>query len=222
LKYFSIALPNNLTIFANVSFKHWETKPFVSLNLESFMTLEVTTIKNCIFEVRGVRVMLDLHLAALYQVETRALKQAVRRNWERFPEDFMFELTPEEFDLLKPQFNEEEGGESKTGKHAKYLPFAFTEMGVGMLSSVLRSEKAIEINISIMRAFVMTRLMALGLAELNERVARIEQEMGLKFDDVYEVLGLLLGGNAGRTVVEGFKVRKPKEVASAHLIPAES
>lgn len=172
--------------------------------------MEISVIKSCIFEVRGVRVMLDMHLAAFYQVETRTLKQAVRRNIERFPEDFMFELTPEEYDSLKIQDLEED--EPKTGKHAKYMPFAFSELGVGMLSSILRSGKAIEINIGIMRAFAIMRQMALGLSELNERISKIEIEMGLKFDDVYEILKLMLGGNGGRTVVEGFKVKKMEEL----------
>lgn len=103
--------------------------------------------------------MLDLDLAEMYQVETRALKQAVRRNIDRFPPDFMFELTKPEYDSLRSQIvtlNEDEtvGGR---GKHSKYLPFVFTEQGVAMLSSVLRSDTAIKMNISIMRAFVAVR-----------------------------------------------------------------
>jgi hypothetical protein len=179
------------------------------------MTLELSVVKNNIFELRGMRVMIDVHLAALYEVETRTLKQAVRRNMERFPEDFMFELTQEEYDELRLRINYEDEDESKTGKHAKYMPFAFTELGVGMLSSVLRSGKAIEVNISIMRAFAMLRQMALGLTELYERIDRIEEEMGIKFEKITVILHHLLGGNAGRTVVEGFKPKKDPALEEA-------
>ncbi len=162
--------------------------------------------------------MLDYHLAALYQVETRALKQAVRRNLERFPEDFMFQLTLEEFKTLQLEDEEEVGAEEpKTGRHSKYLPFVFSELGVGMLSSVLRSSTAIEINISIMRAFVLMRQLALGLSELHDRVERIEHEMGMKFQDVFEILQHMLGGNGGRTIVEGF--RPPKVAHTSVPIP---
>lgn len=118
--------------------------------------MDLQIIQNKIFEVRGCRVMLDYHLAELYQVETRALKQAVKRNIERFPGDFMFVLTREEANLLlsigvshfviPPDYN-----------FGVAMPMAFTEQGVAMLSSVLRSKVAIEVNISIMRAFVLMR-----------------------------------------------------------------
>ncbi len=179
--------------------------------------MDVSVIKNNIFEVRGQRVMLDYHLAALYQVETRALKQAVRRNMERFPEDFMFQLTPEEFKMLQLDLDDMDSEEPKTGRHSKYLPFVFSELGVGMLSSVLRSATAIEINISIMRAFVLMRQLALGLSELHDRVERIEQEMGMKFQDVFQILQHLLGGNGGRTIVEGFKPKKG--LTKQHPVP---
>ena len=179
--------------------------------------MDVSVIKNNIFEVRGQRVMLDYHLAALYQVETRALKQAVRRNMERFPEDFMFQLTPDEFKILQLDLDDMDPEEPKTGRHSKYLPFVFSELGVGMLSSVLRSATAIEINISIMRAFVLMRQLALGLSELHDRVERIEQEMGMKFQDVFQILQHLLGGNGGRTIVEGFKPKKG--LTKQHPVP---
>ena len=127
--------------------------------------MDLQIIQNKIFEVRGCRVMLDYHLAELYQVETRALKQAVKRNIERFPSDFMFVLTKEEANLLlsigvsqnviPPDYN-----------FGVAMPMAFTEQGVAMLSSVLRSKVAIEVNISIMRAFVLMRQMAIGYEEL--------------------------------------------------------
>ncbi len=130
--------------------------------------MDLQIIQNKIFEVRGCRVMLDYHLAELYQVETRALKQAVKRNIERFPGDFMFVLTQEEANLLLSI------GVSQNVIPPDYnfgiaMPMAFTEQGVAMLSSVLRSKVAIEVNISIMRAFVLMRQMAIGYEELSHR-----------------------------------------------------
>ncbi len=127
--------------------------------------MDLQIIQNKIFEVRGYRVMLDYHLAELYQVETRALKQAVKRNIERFPGDFMFVLAQEEANLLLSI------GVSQNVIPPAYnfgvaMPMAFTEQGVAMLSSVLRSKVAIEVNISIMRAFVLMRQMVIGYEEL--------------------------------------------------------
>jgi len=104
--------------------------------------------------------MLDMDLAKLYDVETKALKQAVRRNSNRFPEDFMFQLTKEEWVVLRSQSVTFEGGK---GNHPKYLPFAFTEQGVAMLSAILNSQRAIQASIQIMRAFVMIRQWAITL-----------------------------------------------------------
>ena len=114
--------------------------------------MELQTIQNKIYEIRGQQVMLDFDLAALYGSETKRLKEAVRRNIRRFPKDFMFELTRDEYETLRTQF-----ATSNTRGGTRYMPFAFTEQGVAMLSSVLNSEVAIEINISIMRAFVSVR-----------------------------------------------------------------
>ena len=111
-------------------------------------------IQNKVHTLRGCKIMLDFDLAELYEIETKVLKQAVRRNIERFPDDFMFELTREEYLSLRSQIVTLEKGK---GRHAKYLPFAFTEQGVAMLSSVLNSYKAIQVNITIMRAFVSIR-----------------------------------------------------------------
>ena len=127
-------------------------------------------IQSKIHEIRGQRVMLDRDLAEMYGVETRALNQAVKRNIDRFPEDFMFQLTKEE--CLRSQFvilNTEQG------KHLKYMPYVFTEMGVAMLSSVLRSPTAIQVNISIMRAFVAVRQMLSN--PIETRVERIETQV---------------------------------------------
>ena len=109
-------------------------------------------IQSKIILLRGQKVMLDFHLSELYRVETKSLKRAVRRNISRFPGDFMFELTKEEYGSLRYLF-----GTLKRGQHRKYLPFAFTEQGVAMLSSVLNSERAILVKVEIMRTFVRLR-----------------------------------------------------------------
>jgi hypothetical protein len=118
--------------------------------------------------------MLDFDLAELYEVETKRLKEAVRRNIKRFPPDFMFELSKKEFDSLRTQFATLETGR---GKYSKYLPFAFTEQGVAMLSSVLNSDRAIEMNIAIMRAFVALRQLAVQSKELAEQIQEIRQRV---------------------------------------------
>ncbi|MBP6424667.1 MAG: ORF6N domain-containing protein [Flavobacterium sp.] len=138
-----------------------------------------------IIEIRGHKVLLDFDLAELYTTETRILKQAVRRNSSRFPEDFMFELTEEEWISLRSQIVTLKTGR---GQHSKYLPFAFTEQGVAMLSSVLNNERAIEINIAIMRSFVSLRKFALTYEELTKRVTEIEQQ----FPDIYKALNHLM------------------------------
>ena len=153
--------------------------------------MDLQIIQNKIFEVRGCRVMLDYHLAELYQVETRALKQAVKRNIERFPSDFMFVLTKEEANLLlsigvsqnviPPDYN-----------FGVAMPMAFTEQGVAMLSSVLRSKIAIEVNISIMRAFVLMRQMAIGYEELLRRIEELEVSTDAQFNELYQALTQLL------------------------------
>ena len=153
--------------------------------------MDLQIIQNKIFEVRGCRVMLDYHLAELYQVETRALKQAVKRNIERFPGDFMFVLTREEANLLlsigvshfviPPDYN-----------FGVAMPMAFTEQGVAMLSSVLRSKVAIEVNISIMRAFVLMRQMAIGYEELSRRIEELEVSTDAQFNELYQALTQLL------------------------------
>jgi hypothetical protein len=149
--------------------------------------MELTTIKNSIQEIRGKRVILDYELAKMYEVETRALKQAVRRNLDRFPEDFMFELTEMEIQNLVSQF---------VIPHIKHLggaiPFAFTEQGVAMLSSVLKSKLAIQINISIMRAFVMMRQWAFTHQKLSEKLTALEKQHQQKFKDIDQVLTYLL------------------------------
>ena len=153
--------------------------------------MDLQIIQNKIFEVRGCRVMLDYHLAELYQVETRALKQAVKRNIERFPSDFMFVLTKEEANLLLSI------GVSQSVIPPDYnfgvaMPMAFTEQGVAMLSSVLRSKIAIEVNISIMRAFVLMRQMVIGYEELLKRIEELEVSTDAQFNELYQALTQLL------------------------------
>ncbi len=142
------------------------------------------SIKNKIFTIRGVQVMLDSDLAELYGVEIRVLNQAVKRNIERFPEDFMFQLNKEEFDSLRSQFVTLKKGR---GEHRKYLPYAFTEQGVAMLSSVLKSKKAIEVNIKIMRAFVAMRKFLSANAQVFQRLDRTEMKL-LEHDKNFEKL----------------------------------
>ena len=115
---------------------------------------DIDVIKNRIYEVRGMRVMLDRDLAELYEVEVKYLKRQVNRNIERFPEDFMFEISHEEYNSLRCQNGTLKSGR---GQHAKYMPYAFIEEGVAMLSGILRSPMAIQVNINIMRAFVAIR-----------------------------------------------------------------
>ncbi|WP_291118166.1 ORF6N domain-containing protein [Flavobacterium sp. UBA6135] len=144
------------------------------------MKLEI--IQQQIIELRGQKVMLDFHLADLYEIETKVLKQAVKRNINRFPNDFMFELNKEEFESLRSQFvTSKRGG-------LRYMPFAFTEQGVAMLSSVLNSDKAIAINIAIMRTFVSLRQYAMNYKELSDKVTEIEKQ----FPDIYKILNFLM------------------------------
>jgi hypothetical protein len=155
--------------------------------------MELEVIQNKIFEIRGCKVMLDFDLAMLYNVETRVLKQAVRRNNNRFPEDFMFELTEIELNSLRSQIVTLKN--KGRGQHPKYLPFAITEQGIAMLSSVLKSEKAIEINISIIRAFVTTRQFTLSYSELKTRIEEIESQ----FPDIYKALNYLVDKSSNTT-----------------------
>lgn len=148
--------------------------------------MELETIKQSIHEIRGQKVILDFELAKMYQVETKRLKESVRRNIRRFPEDFMFELSTEEWVILRTQFATSSWGGQR------YNPYAFTEQGVAMLSSVLNSEIAIDINIAIVRAFVMIRQFALTYQELNEKLMALEKKHNQKFTDIDQVLNYLI------------------------------
>jgi hypothetical protein len=143
-----------------------------SLN-KSGVPVSVELIERRIYLIRGQKVIIDLDLADLYQVPTKRLNEQVRRNRKRFPEDFMFQLTTAEAGALRSQF-----ATSKTGRGGRrYLPYAFTEQGVAMLSSVLNSERAIEVNIAIMRAFVKLRQLLASNEELNRKFAAVIRKL---------------------------------------------
>lgn len=140
--------------------------------------MELQPIQSKIYEIRGQRVMLDFDLAELYQVETRTLKQAVRRNIERFPCDFMFEITESEYNYLKNSMTSQIVISNERGGR-RYMPFAFTEQGVAMLSSVLRSETAIQVNIAIMRAFVAMRNYITTTTQITAELSEIRAKLAL-------------------------------------------
>ena len=146
-------------------------------------------IEKWIFLVRGQKVMLDSDLAELYGVTTKALIQAIKRNIERFPADFMFQLTVEEADLLRSQIVTLKTGR---GRHRKYLPYALTEQGVAMLSSVLRSKRAVRVNVEIMRAFVRLRQMLASNADLARKLAMLEKKYDTQFRVVFDAIRELM------------------------------
>jgi hypothetical protein len=152
---------------------------------------------------------MDFSLAELYEVETRTLKQAVRRNIERFPDDFMFELTKDEFNSLKDSMTSQIV--IPLSLSTGYAPFAFTEQGVSMLSSVLKSKKAIEVNIAIMRAFVIIRQYYLNYKELKQQIEALEKEMNKKFKDIHEALNYLLNPPSPPRKPIGYKTGKGNE-----------
>ncbi|MCR4812642.1 MAG: ORF6N domain-containing protein [Bacteroidales bacterium] len=141
-------------------------------------------IKDVIYEVRGLRVMLDSDLAELYEIEVSQLKRQVRRNIDRFPSDFMFELTREEYDSIRCQNGTIKNGR---GQHSKYLPFAFTEEGVAMLSGMLKSKTAVQVNINIMRAFVAIRhaVASMHLSDLRyEQLSHKVDQLNAYVDEI--------------------------------------
>ncbi|WP_096361832.1 ORF6N domain-containing protein [Sulfuricaulis limicola] len=143
-------------------------------------------IENRIYLLRGQRVMLDDDLAILYEVETKVLNRSVKRNLRRFPEDFMFQLSTKEFESLRCQF-----GTSKRGGR-RYHPYAFTEQGVAMLSSVLHSKRAIQVNIEIMRAFVRLRQMLASNVDLARKLAALERKYDAQFRVVFDAIRELM------------------------------
>ena len=149
----------------------------------------VQSIVNKIYHFRGVNVMLDRDLAELYGVETGQLKRQVNRNINRFPEDFMFELTKEEVDSLRSQIGILEKGR---GQHSKYLPYVFTEQGVAMLSSVLNSERSIIVNIQIMRIFTKLRQMLSTHEDLKKKIEEMENRYDHQFRIIFDAIKQLI------------------------------
>jgi len=145
-------------------------------------------IEQKIFLIRGQKVMFDRDLAALYEVETKMLNRAVKRNIDRFPEDFMFQLIKEEYSVLLRY----QSGTLKRGKHSKYLPYVFTENGVAMLSTVLNSERAIQVNIQIMRAFTKLRTLMASHKDIRRKIENMEKKYDEQFHVVFETIKQLL------------------------------
>ncbi len=152
--------------------------------------MQVQKVQTKIYEIRGQKVMLDYDLAELYEVETKALNQSVKRNIERFPEDFMFRLSIAEWNVMRSQIVTASDPQDKRNKNV--TPYAFTEQGLAMLSGVLNSQKAIDVNIAIMRAFVQIRQFALTNKELTDKLKKLESKTNKQFKDVYEALDYLL------------------------------
>jgi hypothetical protein len=159
-----------------------------------------TAIELRILDARGVRVLLDIDLAELYGVEPRSLTQAVRRNSERFPADFMFALTPAEWKAIRDDL-----GRSRGWGGRRYPPHAFTEQGVAMLSSVLRSDRAVDVNIEIMRAFVRMREMLQSRADLARRLDELEVKYDSQFSAVFNAIRQLMMPPAPKRNPIGFR-----------------
>ena len=146
-------------------------------------------IHHKIYTLRGKQIMLDEDLAELYQVETRRLNEQVKRNSERFPNDFMFQLTEKEYESLRSQFATLDMGR---GKHRKYMPYAFTENGVYMLSAVLKSKVAVDVSIEIMRTFTKLREFTLHYNALGKKLIELERKNDKQFNEVFNILDTLV------------------------------
>lgn len=189
----------------------------------------IQSIQNRIYEIRGERVMLDFDLAALYEVETKVFNQAVKRNIKRFPHDFMFQLTQEEWREIRPQFvaastqkaDNQHSQRSQivtlnSAKSTRYLPYAFTEQGVAMLSGILNSDRAIQMNIAIMRAFVEVRKILLQQNDIKEQLKELKDRVSghdMQLSQIYDALENLLDEKAAERKWEnreriGFKKTK--------------
>ena len=166
-------------------------------------------IERAILVLRGHKVMLDADLARLYGVPTKVLNQAVTRNIDRFPKDFMFQLTEEEATRLRSQTVTLKTGR---GQHRKYLPYAFTEQGVAMLSSVLRSRRAVQVNIEIMRAFVRMRQMLASNAELARRLGELEKRYNAQFKVVFDAIRELMVPPERERRSIGFRIEEGRPV----------
>ncbi|MFN3752898.1 ORF6N domain-containing protein [Flavobacterium sp.] len=150
--------------------------------------MAIITLQSKIYELRGQKIMLDFDLAELYEIETRVLNQAVKRNYKRFPIDFMFQLTENEWLNISSQIVTT----SSSKRPKKAIPYAFTEQGVAMLSGILNSDVAINVNIAIMRTFVLIRKHAIEHKDFNDKLNILETKYDKKFGDIYEALNYLL------------------------------
>lgn len=151
--------------------------------------MQLQTIQTKIYEIRGQKVMLDFDLAELYEVETKRLNEAVKRNAERFPERFMFRLTVMEWENMRSQFAT---ASAQDKRNIAVTPFAFTEHGVTMLASVLKSSKAIKVNIAIVEAFIILKEFAMNYKEIDDKLKELENTYNKQFKDVYEAINYLI------------------------------
>ena len=185
------------------------------------VSLNIDTVRENIYIIRGQKVMLDRDLAFLYGVQTKVLNQSVKRNLDRFPEDFMFQLSKEEIEVsLRSQFVTLKNTptnkadltslyvNSKRGRHIKYYPMAFTEQGIAMLSSVLNSKRAIQINIQIIRVFTRLREMIEAYKDLKEKVEEMEINNEVNFREIFRVIRLLTVEKKKPKNPMGFVVRE--------------
>ena len=169
--------------------------------MKELVLIEKNGIKNKILQIRNKNVMLDSDLAMLYEVTTKTLLQAIKRNKYRFPGDFMFQLTSQEFKNLRSQFVTSSWG----GR--RYAPYAFTEQGVAMLSSVLNSKRAILVNIQIVRAFVDLKKFALSYVKLKHKIEEMERKYDTRFRIVFETLKSLLEPPIPKNrIITGFRI----------------
>ena len=164
--------------------------------------IPVERIERAILSIRGEKVMLDSDLAELYGVETKRLNEQVRRNLSRFPPDFMFQLTSQEWDSLRSQF-----ATLKRGEHRKYLPYAFTEHGALMLANVLNSERAAQTSVQVVRAFVRLRQMLASNAELARKLAALENKYDAQFKVVFDAIRQLMSPPEPKRREIGFHVK---------------
>jgi len=181
--------------------------------MENRILIPDEAIGNAIRLVRGQKVLLDNDLARLYGVETRVLNQAVKRNADRFPEDFMFQLSPDEAEAWlrsRSQFVI-----LKRGENLKYRPYAFTEQGVAMLSGVLHSDRAVRVNIEIMRAFVRLRQLLASNADLERKLETLEKKYDLRFKVVFDALRRLMTRPEPKRREIGFHVKYDKGTPGA-------
>ena len=169
----------------------------------------MTQIESRIFLIRGHKVMLDADLAELYDVGIKVLNQAVKRNVDRFPTDFMFQITADEYDSLRSQIVTLKSGR---GQHRKYLPYAFTEHGALMLGNVMKSERAVEVSLMVVRAFVRLRELVAGNKELAQKLLQLERKVGAHDKSIVEII------NAIRELMSPSEPKKKRPIGFAPWI----